>query len=91
MPFIVNEGCGFVCTHCRLVFPNRGPQWACDAFAEWGRDLCTTCCQTRYACRRLRGWVANEKLHYAREEAFADSVWAVEPVGGYDCRHPHPD
>jgi hypothetical protein len=35
--------------------------------------------------------VVDEKRHYAREEAFADSVWADEPAGGYDCRQPHPD
>ena len=90
MPFIVNDGDGFVCSHCKYVFPRRD-HFACEVFGEWGRDLCLRCCETRYACRRLRGWICDERRHLEREGAFADSVWAPEPPGGYDCRQPqHP-
>ena len=85
MSFTVNDGEGYVCSHCRFVFPNRNS--ICNAFAAWNRDMCPTCCQTHYAGRRMKGWVINEHRHISRQEAFFERVWSetTEELGAYDC------
>ena len=93
MPFFINSGQGFVCNHCRKVFPSR-EKWACADFAQWGRDLCERCCSQRGNCRRLRRWKAAEWDIVEKQVAFFDGVWSCcataattdEGCAAYDCR-----
>ena len=88
MPFFINSGQGFICSHCRKVYPSRD-KWACADFAQWGRDLCWRCCSQRGSCRRLRRWKAAEWDIVEQQVVFFENVWADEPEGGatgYDCR-----
>ena len=87
MPFFINSGQGFICSHCRKVFPSR-EKWACADFAQWGRDLCWRCCEQRGNCRRLRRWKCDEWRIIQQQAAFFDGVWAATTAEseGYDCR-----
>lgn len=63
MSFTINDGAGYVCGHCRMVFPNRNS--ICHALvASSNRNLCITCCKTRH--------------QHATPEVFLANVWSCD-------------